>query len=466
MTYTLPPLSELDPSLTRDSVFEFLTKILNFALDTVTNINHDNAIWGENIDPILSYGDKAAVETSLLLLVVSRIKDLPESHRLQLKKIAEKLEPLVRNPHNRTLVLRFPQIAAAFGISHLALKGMGRNDEFYEFQIKQAFSNGIVESVERLPYRIMDVRWLRSLLFENSPAHFNDLLHISSLNCNSHPIYMLPLDIYALTHGLMYTTDFGRFPVLTELDVEKISSFVDAGISSCLLRGDLDILGELLICSSLLGEGWTSYAKVGCLMLTRTLRELEFLPSPSFKKELFTSLDEDNKKAYSFRHTYHTMFVAGILFALLLRHPESGETANDSPACSLDSVQPVLQLISSYNSQNPTTNTMWNILLRNDLALPNELDMVLMDALLIQSCVDYNLPALGEALLTIVDLEAKRTSTFYYCLHFLREQKMLNKDLNLYSTHIELENSPNAKFVANSLYKCIDLLDRILPPVY
>lgn len=325
MSTSLPPLTGLSPDLTRDELLSRLQNALVFARKTIERLGRSIAHGGESDEgPRVQLIDKTIVETSLLAYLSSRIEDAPEEIRSAVDALARRLSPLVRSERSRVFLMRFPHTAATIASAHVYLSRLGERDESFDALWSRAFASGHVEAVERLPYRSMDVRWLRGLSRTAPPPGFEDLLPHSTIASGAHPIYMTREDAYAVTHALMYATDFGLRRLPAPLDRDRTAAMIDAGLAWNIMSEDLDLLGELLLGAAVLRRPWSPYARFAWCMFATTWDEFGFLPGPNFDAQEYSSLEGDEASDYAFEHLYHTNYVGGILCAVLLRHPESG----------------------------------------------------------------------------------------------------------------------------------------------
>ncbi|MGI8483576.1 MAG: DUF6895 family protein [Thermomicrobiales bacterium] len=331
-------------------------------------------------------------------------------------------------------------------MSSVALNGFELLDSEFEKLVRRAFASGLVEATERLPYRAMDVRWLRGLLDPFRAPVFDDLLPLSIQTSQAHPVQMSIDDGYALTHAVMYLTDFGRRPLPASLDVQRIGAIVDASIAWNLAAQNLDLLGENLIVASLLGIPWSPCAKYGWRCLMMAWDDLGFLPSPSFNPTLFISQPSEARRHYALRHVYHTLFVTGILCAIMLLDRGTGVRAteaivgSDDPDARSDTVSPpamlapdtdldrtesaLHRLLQRYGHQTEAGDPLW---LKAIPGLPisrEERISILADGLLIVSAQHYELAALAATLSTIAISDVPPSLTFREALAFLKLQRL------------------------------------------
>ncbi|MCC6454094.1 MAG: hypothetical protein IT328_04065 [Caldilineaceae bacterium] len=321
----------LPQSLKRDELFPRLIKVLKFASANLDQLDHYAKFWKDNTDPILFLVEKVIAETAILVFLVSRIPEPCDETRSLLVTLRHQLSMIVRSAQSRILLLRYPNFATQLGLAHIILTRLDEPDEEFDVLLRRAMTMGQVDSVPRVPFRYMDIRWVRALLFNTRPD-FTDLLPLSIITSCAHPIYMTRSDAYALTHELMYITDFGDTPVPASLDLSRISDMIDAGLAWSTVSKDLDLIGELLFAATLLRQPWSSYSRFGWHLLVSVWDNLGFLPGPDFEGAVHSSLLGDEASSYIFRYTYHTNYVGGMLCALLLHNTEDDGRGMPSPS--------------------------------------------------------------------------------------------------------------------------------------
>jgi hypothetical protein len=228
------------------------------------------------------------------------------------------LEPLIRTDRLEGLLLSRPQVAATLGAGHIFLTAAGSRNERFDRLVFGALETGFGETVERLPYRIMDQRWTRNLV-RDVPFGFDDLVPISILSSRAHPFYMTEEDAYAVTHAIMYLTDFGAASQPDRAAVDRMATLVDSGLAWHLVSEDFDLLTEFLIDAECLDAPASPYARFAWAVLGAAWQQWGFLPGPTFDVARFSGLSGEEKSAYGFQHLYHTNLVAGILCAVALR---------------------------------------------------------------------------------------------------------------------------------------------------
>ncbi|HMA97040.1 MAG TPA: hypothetical protein VKP30_30355 [Polyangiaceae bacterium] len=498
-------LEELSPQASHADLEARLEGVLRFARGGIDNLERHSPFWGDDTIGFVTQADKIVVETALLALLASRV-DQPVIRRESIL-LASVLQPFARSERNRVLLLRFPHTAASLGIAHVALSRVGNIDDDFDQLLRRALTTGQVDALERLPYRTMDLGWLRGVLNPDTEPHFDDLLPFSILSSLAHPIYMAETDAYAVTHAIMYLTDFGRRPLPATISRSRLTAMVDACLAWNILGGNLDLLGELLISAVLIRAPWSAYAKIAYTMLTQVWDELGFLPSLAFEPKHFHSLSGDEASAYVFKHIYHSTYVGGILAQVLLGLGEhqaaefercdasclnlrmldeyrnaiarakafcaarKGEVNLDAPTNSrpLPSPEPptaaslharTVRRIATYAGACGRAGAPWASAIANIPTIgQEELSLVLSDALIIQAARDYNLPVLMAALLDRADSGLPPSTTLLEGGAFLARQQVPSGAIGAHFVNAANLSAPEAVTATALFADCLSALD-------
>jgi hypothetical protein len=476
-----------------------LTHVLRFAHSNVAHLDRHAPYWPDDTTGIVTQTDKVVVETALLALLASRVSGGSSRLGEALAALVSLVAPLARSESNQVRLLRFPQTAASLGIAHICLSGLGNRDPDFDVLIRRAFSSGHVDAIERLPYRAMDLAWLRSIYGASaSPGGDDGLLAHSVLGSCAHPVYMADMDAYALTHALMYLSDFGT-RALPGIARERVAEMIDACLAWHLLTANMDLLGELLIAAALVGAPWSPYARLAMRIHMALWDEFGFLPSPAFDVNRYRGLTGDEARAYAFRHVYHTTYVAGILCQVLLRCPErrtsplswtcaqcvdsslvsqcedalraartfcsargteaalpvSGSGDDRSPV----SVETTLDRTLAQIRRNPGTcgrpGAPWSTAVDGAPIGPADLALVLNDAMLIQAARDYDLSALAAALLERAASSLPVSRTLVEATLFLCRQQLSSGAIGAHFVVPANCSSPHSIVVTATLADCL-----------
>ncbi|GCD32539.1 hypothetical protein OEIGOIKO_00254 [Streptomyces chrestomyceticus JCM 4735] len=292
--------------------------ILDFAVRHIPRLHSYEKHWTGKQDPVVSMNDKIVVEAALLALTCHRVSHAEPRIAAAVRALAEVLLPHARSDRNADMLARLPQSAASIGTSHLLLDRIGYPDARYDALHTAAVAATHPCLPERLPYRYMEQQWLASLAPGGRASHGVEAPPGSVLYANQTVVDMHPNDVYSLTHAVMFGTDFGRRTVDPRVSTEAVLATLDSCLALQLGNENLDLIGELLFSAAMLRPGTTcAYTRAGWDLLTGVWERFGYLPSPQFSTPEYGELAPRARAAYSFQHTYHTMFVAGILCAVL-----------------------------------------------------------------------------------------------------------------------------------------------------
>ncbi|MFE5621101.1 DUF6895 family protein [Streptomyces virginiae] len=301
------------------SLEERLVDVLGLAETHVARLPEYRKYWADTEDPFVTLADKIIVESAMLALIADRYAGDRPVVRARIEALARTLAPQVRSPRNEILLRRYPNVTLSLSIGHASLTAIGFTDPVFDRLVRQALQCELADCTERLPYRMMERRWLSELMDPGSGTRFDDLLPLSIALRPAHPIHMLATDVYALTHVPMFVTDFGRVPPPAEFQQDRCLAALDAAAAWVLHTDNFDLMGEIVLGRELLHAPWTPSHVMAWRTLEYAWDHLGFLASPSFALQQFRDLPEEEKSAYAFRNIYHTTYVAGMLCAVLLR---------------------------------------------------------------------------------------------------------------------------------------------------
>ena len=402
----------------------FLQSSLDIAVKGLYRLDANSSFWNEAIDEYATIEDKLIVESLLLVLLVERFKERSPEMQKRLQDICEFCVTRIYTPKNRMLISRYPHTAVTFGISHFALSRMGYGDAAFGRTVEAAFRSRQVYAIERLPYRTMETRWLQSLLLKDQPACFDDLLPASILQSETHPMRMSTSDSYALTHALMYVTDFGNQPLPNNLKIGYLESMIDQLIAAQIVNENLDVLGELLMSAIFLDRPWSVRAQFAWHFLVETWKQYGFLPSPSFEAVEYNKLSAEDIYAYAFKHTYHTIYVGAILCSLVVRRPDLLASAPiDRPVSVHIPLDRLMQQMHDCPSLHGLASCQWTKVLQGALIGPPELSTMLCDGLAVHAAQRYDLVTLCGLLESQLPSESPVSNMLREIVTFLIAQR-------------------------------------------
>lgn len=307
----LPTLHLLDPRAHPRELEDRVVAALGLAREHVARLDELARFWSdERTDPLVRLRDKFVVEAALLALIASRSRST--RLRAEATGLANDLSPHVRTEENRALLARDPHVATPLGLAHAALTLCGAPDPVFDKAVRRAYEAGLAFAAERLPYRSLEVHWIQSLLTRKRRAAPRHLIKASVTSARLDPMLLPVPEVYAITHVILFDSDFGRSRPSASLRRRDLRHALDALLAGFVASPNLDLIGELLL-SRLIVGGVSPHVQVAWALLWDVWTTLGFVPSPGLNASEFAKLSGDAAAAYAVRHTYHSTFVAAML---------------------------------------------------------------------------------------------------------------------------------------------------------
>lgn len=174
---------------------------------------------------------------------------------------------------------------------------------------------GDVFSADRPVLTRMELRYALDLagMRVEGLATPRELYDGSIAGCRDTALFFANDEIYALTHVLFYLTDFGAHPC--GLDVARQRGVVNLVLTllvACLDRDDFDLVGELLLCAEVLGEGKNWLVGYAWRAMAEAQRSDGAVPSPVHDATIVPRVHGEKRRAYVFGTCYHSTMVAAM----------------------------------------------------------------------------------------------------------------------------------------------------------
>jgi len=248
----------------------------------------------------------------------------PRVHRM-----VDLLRRTQSSPVYRDRILRAPLEFMLFVETYATLRALGLDDELIRARLQKAIRAGWCNQTERFPHRAMDIRsCLDACGIDCDLAPLDELYRRSILGALPNPILLNEHDLYALTHVIMFLSDFGARPsdAMPRSHVEPISDLLSALVVVAARDRHWDLLAEFLLCWSCIDLPETGLTTKAWEALARAQRPDGAVPGPECEGD-----------ALLFEHTYHTTLVCAL--AASIRHgkacapPQAGTSEHvDGPA--------------------------------------------------------------------------------------------------------------------------------------
>lgn len=290
------------------------------------NIKYFTPLGNNSIDP---RGFQSFAELCILTMFCHY---LPEENTINKKyKIKEKiiqslsphLETHLKDPKLIEIIRRNPCHVHGLLLPYLCLKSIGYSDAHYDELLDKALQNSYFQLTERVPYRYLETSYIFYKANCINTRNFEKLLNDGSILYMENPIHLDKEAIYALTHTMIYATDFGRWELqLNRASIDQLTDIVECLIVDCIIEKSWDLLGELLISAICLKIKNSSIFCVGLNTFYNAWRSpgiipgFEYLAMPDSNKDS-TSKEDANKSIWN--TYYHTTLVWIVFFIMVNR---------------------------------------------------------------------------------------------------------------------------------------------------
>ncbi len=280
---------------------------------------------------------KEVGEVAMLLRLADRVL-LGEADQARIAVLAWRISRVARSRSTRTVIAARPSRAAAHVLAHGCLHQLGCRDDSFDQLARAALTSSAASASERVPYRLLDVAWIRHLLLGDDELD-HPALALSPIMQGVDLVGTTIEDAYAFSHALPYATDFGRRALPHTVDTAWLSGICDALVLKALDEDDLDLLGELLMAPALLRRAWTPVQWFGWRVLCDTWRRYGFVPGPGLPPPV-----EGEDAVETVRRVlgtvYHTTLVGGLAVATLVSAdqlpPATTPSGPSAPAANVD----------------------------------------------------------------------------------------------------------------------------------
>lgn len=263
--------------------------------------------------------EKPLAETAMLLHVASRERSDPAIQE-GFDGLVRDLIPYARSMQMRWDTLRYPSVCLQMATSHILLEILGSKDPAFNDLLACATAASASRGHEVVPYRELEIIWLRSLWRNEVPGR--EVEETARKTALGNPIDLLNgtrEDAYAHTHAIMYYTGFGNWQTPLPRPAEEFLGESAAVLARALIVEDYDLAAEALMAWPLTSSVWSSAAAFGFRVLASLEDKVGFLPSGPLASRRRLELAGEEKTRHALASSYHTAYVMGMLCALSLR---------------------------------------------------------------------------------------------------------------------------------------------------
>ena len=338
--------------------------------------------------------EKPIAETAMLLYAASGVRRLPNV-ATRVDEIARLLVSHARSAQTLLNMALQPALCLDLAVPHILLSKLGYPDPGVDDFLRSCRASQVRDGHERPAFASLEQRWIESLWTgtEPGPAWHRDLRN-SVLNRPLDILGGLRDDGYALTHLLMYCTDFGFRSAFLPRQQSVILEEASSLLAKCLDDEDYDLAGEVVMAWPLIGAPWCPAATFAFRVLARVEDDAGVLPGGTTKLDRLNQLQGREKTRYALGTAYHTVYVMGFLCAASLRAGRTPARRITGPCFDAGFVDCLLSMLDRDQGH-------WQPELRNlSEAERNALCPLLLDLAIVQKCRKHDYQAVSELLVS------------------------------------------------------------------
>jgi hypothetical protein len=217
-------------------------------------------------------------------------------------------------------ILRYPSICLQMATPHILLEILGSKDPRFNALLVCAEAAGASRGHEVVPYRELEIIWLRSLWRnELRGRQLEETARKTALGNSIDLLNGTRDDAYAHTHSIMYYSDFGNWQQPLSRPTEEFLCESATILARALMVEDYDLAAEALMAWPLTSSAWSPVAAFGFRVLASLEDQIGFLPSGPSASTQQMNLAGEEKTRHALASSYHTAYVMGMLCALSLK---------------------------------------------------------------------------------------------------------------------------------------------------
>ena len=262
--------------------------------------------------------EKPLAETAMLVYAAARHASDP-CIRNACRALVQRLSPYARSARMRWDIVRYPTVCLQLATPHILLGALGSNDAAFDDLLGKSWTSSVSRGHELVPYRELELLWLRALWRDDASAEFDAIARKTALG---NPVDLLNGtrdDAYAHTHAVMYYTDLGNWQKTLPRSRDEVLDESAAILARALVVEDYDLAAEALMAWPQLSSDWSPAAAFGFRVLASLEDRIGFLPAGRSAASQLLRLDGHDKTKCALATSYHTAYVMGMLCATALK---------------------------------------------------------------------------------------------------------------------------------------------------
>jgi len=212
-----------------------------------------------------------------------------------------------------------PSTCVELAVPHILLSKLGFKEEKFDHFLQLCLSSQASKGHERPPFASLEKLWILELWNNVKPGpEWQSNLKLSALSRPIDILGGLKEDAYALTHLVIYCTNFGFSAKRLPRPKSEVLAEARSLLAKCLDEEDYDLAAETLMIWPQLGVPFCASSAFGFWVLLQVESQVGVLPSVRTRSDRLKRLKGDDKTRYAFATAYHTALVMGLLCAVSL----------------------------------------------------------------------------------------------------------------------------------------------------
>ena len=205
---------------------------------------------------------------------------------------------------------------------YITLVEFGFEDNYLREIIQRTISQGYLASVERPPFRIMDLCYTFTKGgFEHSLPPLEELYQRTILAKFPSILFMTMPDAYSITHTIFYLSDWGfGSPKVPENHIKRMKWTVNRLLELYLQKQNWDLTLELLLCCKCLKSNPEILQEAAWSQILKAQNKDGSIPGPFHTDDQCKKEETEKKETDLFNENYHTTLIGLLLSTLTLEH--------------------------------------------------------------------------------------------------------------------------------------------------
>jgi hypothetical protein len=227
---------------------------------------------------------------------------------------------ILQNPIYREIPAKNPALLILHATQYLALVQFGFEDNYLKEIIQRTISQGYLSSVERPPFRIMDLCYTFTKAgFVHQFPPLEELYKRTILAKSPSVLLMTMPDVYSVTHTIFYLSDWGfDSPKISKNQLSRIRWTVNQLLELYLLKQNWDLTLELLLCCKCLNSFPEILYESAWTQILKAQQKDGSIPGPFHSDHKCKKEKAKGKKTEPFNENYHTTLIGLLLSTLSL----------------------------------------------------------------------------------------------------------------------------------------------------